>query len=72
MSCRYVNLQGSWAAGHEQIQIYKRYRQSQAAQDTQYAFRSCSGQYLSVSDRAPFVTLAGAPRYKKSKQNHRQ
>ena len=33
-----------------------------AAQDTQYAFRSCSGQYLSVSDRAPFVTLAGALR----------
>ena len=30
-------------------------------QDTQYAFRSCSGQYLSVSDRAPFVTLAPAP-----------
>lgn len=30
-------------------------------QDTQYAFRSSSGQYLSVSDRAPFVTLASAP-----------
>ena len=28
-------------------------------EDTQYAFRAASGKFLSVSDRAPFVTLAG-------------
>lgn len=30
-------------------------------QDTQYAFRSRSGKYLSILDRAPFVGLAPAP-----------
>jgi len=29
--------------------------------ETQYAFRSRSGQYLSVTDRAPYVCLADAP-----------
>ena len=32
---------------------------SRTREDTQYAFRAASGKFLSVSDRAPFVTLVG-------------
>ena len=41
--------------------------------DTQYAFRAACGKFLSVSDRAPFVTLARwVPGGRKGRQgNHR-
>ncbi|CAE7365299.1 unnamed protein product [Symbiodinium pilosum] len=55
----YLSAEGDEIVTRRYCSTFERF--SVVKQDTQYAFRAASGKFLSVSDRAPFVTLADAP-----------
>eukprot|EP00439_Symbiodinium_sp_Y106_P055924 s1721_g7.t2 len=55
----YLSAEGDEIGTRRYCSTFERF--SVVKQDTQYSFRTASGKFLSVSDRAPFVTLGDSP-----------